>query len=112
MPKPWKKRLRESDDDSSAPRTLHSAVVAAELDLHGLTADEAERRLDMFLERVSHAEPGGVVRVITGRGARSTGQPVLQGMVRDALDGWLRHYVVEWAVDVGGGAYLVRLPSR
>lgn len=109
-PKPWKKRLKESgDDEPSAPRTLHSALVADEVDLHGLTADEAERRLQMFLQRVSRTASGEVVRVITGRGARSEGQPVLQGVVRDALNGWLADHVMEWAVDVGGGAYLVRV---
>ncbi len=114
-PKPWKKRLKETDaggdgsDAPSTPRTLHSALVADELDLHGLTADEAERHLEMFLRRVARSEPGQVVRVITGRGARSEGRPVLQPVVRGALDGWLADYVAEWAVDVGGGAYLVRL---
>jgi hypothetical protein len=114
MPKPWKKRAREAGDGSdppATPRTLHSAIVSAEVDLHGLTADQAEMRLEMFLQRVARGSPGEVVRVITGRGARSHGQPVLQGVVRDALNGWLAHYVTEWAVDVGGGAYLVRVPD-
>lgn len=114
MPKPWKKdrkarKDQESGDDAATPRTLHSALVADELDLHGLYADEAEQRLEMFLERVAATEPGAVVRVITGRGARSAGPPVLQGVVRDALNGWLAPRVAEWAVDVGGGAYLVRV---
>lgn len=111
MPKPWKKGLEKKGDEASEPRTLHTAVVADELDLHGHTADEAERQLEMFLQRVSVSERGKVVRVITGRGARSAGQPVLQGVVRDALNGWLSDYVDEWAVDVGGGAYLVRTPD-
>lgn len=111
MPKPWKKRQgdAESDPTPPTPTTLHSAIVADEIDLHGDTADEAGRRLEMFLDRVSVSARGGVVRVITGRGARSHGQPVLQGVVRDALNGWLSHRVAEWAVDVGGGAYLVRV---
>ena len=109
MPKPWKKDLDRSGDDGDTPRTLHSAVVVETLDLHGHTADEAERRLEMLLDRVARTEPGGVVRVVTGRGVRSAGPPVLQGVVRDALNGWLSHRVAEWAVDVGGGAYLVRV---
>ena len=108
MPKPWKKRLR-GDEGPDTPRTLHTERVVDELDLHGLTADEAERRLDMFLQRVGRTDPKGVVRVITGRGAGSPGQPVLQGVVRDALNGWLSDRVSEWAVDVGSGAYLVRV---
>lgn len=109
MPKPWKKNLDEGDDDGSAPRTLHTAVVVETLDLHGHTADDAERRLEMFFDRVTRTSAGDVVRIVTGRGARSTGPPVLQGVVRDALNGWLSDAVDEWAVDVGGGAYLVRV---
>ena len=108
MPKPWKKRLRDQPERSE-PRTLHTAVVVDELDLHGFTGDEAERRLEFFLDRLASTSPGEVVRVITGRGARSEGPPVLQRLVRDALTGWLEHRVQEWAVDVGSGAYLVRV---
>ena len=112
MPKPWKKGRKSGDDEPdqpTVPRTLHTETVVDELDLHGSTAGEAERRLEMFLDRVAVTSPGEVVRVITGRGAGSPGQPVLQGVVRDALNGWLRDRVAEWAVDVGGGAYLVRV---
>lgn len=108
-PKPWKKRQRDGDDERPAARILHTEPVADELDLHGHTAEEAERRLEMFLDRVAVTARGEVVRVITGRGAGSPGPPVLQSVVRDALNGWLAHRVAEWAVDVGGGAYLVRV---
>lgn len=109
MPKPWKKRQNAQPDEPSTPRTLHTARVVDELDLHGHTGDEAETRLEMFLDRVAASDPEGVVRVITGRGAGSQGAPVLQPLVRDALTGWLEHRVAEWAVDMGGGAYLVRV---
>lgn len=110
VPKPWKKGRRGREEDGpSVPRTLHMEPVAAELDLHRHTVDEAEQRLEMFLGRVAATSPGEVVRVITGRGAGSPGPPVLQGVVRDALNGWLSRHVAEWAVDVGGGAYLVRV---
>jgi DNA-nicking Smr family endonuclease len=102
-------RRRESRPSEGVPRTLHSEIVAGELDLHGQTTDQAEHRLKMFLDRMAETSPGGVVRVITGRGAGSAGGPVLQGVVRDALTGWLRHRVADWAVDMGGGAYLVRV---
>ncbi|NIP79336.1 MAG: hypothetical protein GWM90_09030 [Gemmatimonadetes bacterium] len=108
MPKPWKKKQRENDD-ASAPRTLHTERIVDELDLHGLTGDEAERRLELFLDRIAASDPGGVVRVITGRGAGSATGPVIQPLVREALTGWLRDRVADWAVDVGGGAYLVRV---
>jgi DNA-nicking Smr family endonuclease len=110
MPKPWKKSLKDGpSDESSTPETLHNARVIEELDLHGLTGSEAETRLEMFLDRVAASDPDGVVRVITGRGAGSQGAPVLQPLVRAALTGWLQHRVAEWAVDMGGGAYLVRV---
>lgn len=108
MPKPWKKGRARPSGEPSTPRTLHTERVVDELDLHGLTGDEAECHLEMFLDRVAATSPGEVVRVITGRGAGSPGKPVLQGLVRDAINGWLRHRVADWAVDVGGGAFLVR----
>lgn len=83
--------------------------MVAELDLHGYTADGAERRLEAFLDTQAVSTPDEVVRVITGRGTRSGGPPVLQGVVRDALTGPLAHRVADWAVDIGGGAYLVRV---
>ena len=111
MPKPWKKGRKSGDDGRDTPRTLHTEPVADTLDLHGLTGDEAERRLDMFLQRVGATNPGEVVRVITGRGVGSATGPVIQPLVRDALNGWLSDRIAEWAVDVGGGAFLVRVRS-
>ena len=108
MPKPWKKNLKKDDGDEPPP-TLHTAVVVETLDLHGHNAEEAERRLEMFLDRHARTSAGEVVRIVTGRGARSPGPPVLQGVVRDAINGWLAYRVAEWAVDVGSGAYLVRV---
>lgn len=84
-------------------------MVSAELDLHGLTRDQAERRVDGFLRSTAVREPGGVVRIITGRGAGAGRAPVIQGAVREALTGWASEWVADWSVDVGGGAFLVRL---
>lgn len=109
MPKPWKKNLEKRDDDGSEPRSLHTAVVVETLDLHGYNADEVEHRLELFFDRVTRTSAGDVVRIVTGRGARSQGPPVLQGVVRDALNGWRAEDIAEWAVDVGGGAFLVRV---
>lgn len=104
-------KRRDVRPEPSTPRTLHTERVVEVLDLHGFTADQAERRLEMFLDRLAVTSGGDVVRVITGRGAGSPGKPVLQGLVRDALTGWLAHRVADWAVDMGGGAYLVRLEN-
>ena len=84
-------------------------MVAAELDLHGYTVDAAERRLESFLDAQAVRAPDEVVRVITGKGTRTGGPPVLLKAVREALTGWLSHRVSDWAVDMGGGAYLVRV---
>jgi DNA-nicking Smr family endonuclease len=90
-------------------RTLHGAIPAESLDLHGLFADAAERRVRGFIEAWARREPGAVVRIVTGKGARSTGAPVLRTLVHDLLTGALRTSVDDWAVDQGGGAYLVRV---
>jgi len=109
MPKPWKKNRENVSRQPSTRRTLHMEHAVEELDLHGLTANSAERRLEMFLDRVAVTAGGEVVRVITGRGVGSPGLPVLQRIVREAITGRLAHRVEDWAVDVGGGAYLLRM---
>lgn len=88
------------------------SVVMAELDLHGFTVEGASRRLESFLETQAVRAPGKVVRVITGRGTGSSGAPVVQQRVRELITGDLAHRVADWAVDVGGGAYLLRIPQR
>jgi DNA-nicking Smr family endonuclease len=90
-------------------RTLHGTLPMDELDLHGLNADQAERRLRGFLEGWARQEPGAVVRIVTGKGARSQGAPVLRTRVLELLQGELARQVEDWAVDQGGGAYLVRV---
>ena len=56
----------------------------ARLDLHGLRADAAHRRVRETLERVQ-GEGGRCVLVIHGRGRHSEAEPVL----KDALVDWL-----------------------
>lgn len=86
-------------------------MVVDELDLHGLTLEQAERRFESFLRALAVREPGRVVRIITGRGASAGRAPVIQGAVRDGLDGWASEWVADWSVDAGGGAFLVRIPG-
>ena len=50
-----------------------------------------------------------MVRVITGRGNRSPGGPVLRPLVRELLDGRLAPVVEDYVVESGGGAYLIRV---
>lgn len=83
--------------------------MVGELDLHGLTVDQAERRFEGFLRAMAVREPGRVVRIVTGRGAGAGTSPVLQSAVREGLTGWALEWVTDWSVDLGGGAFLVRL---
>jgi DNA-nicking Smr family endonuclease len=103
------RRRPRSPKPPDRPATLHAAVVDEERDLHHLTAAEAALALESFLLGWSRRRPGAVLRVITGRGNRSPGGPVLQPLVRSLLSGRLAPVVAETAVEAGGGAYLVRV---
>ena len=59
--------------------------ISLELDLHGLTRDEALACLDRFIAG-AYNRSQKVVLVITGKGNNSPEEPVLQG----AVAGWLR----------------------
>jgi hypothetical protein len=77
------------------------------LDLHGLTAEEARRRAERWL-RERAAEGERTVRIVTGRGNRSVGPPVLRGEIQ-ALLGEMRKLVRDWTMEAGGGAVRVEL---
>lgn len=86
--------------------------VDLQLDLHGLTKEEALKSLAAFITS-AHNRGQKAVLVITGKGYRSPGEPVLQG----AVAGWLRErgkgMVAEFAPaprEMGGsGAFVVFL---
>lgn len=95
-------------------RQLKRGVISVErqLDLHGLTREEALAALPRFLQSAAaHGEKA--VLVITGKGMNSPGEPVLL----QAVAGWLRDagkkLVVEFAPaprEMGGsGAFVVFL---
>ena len=90
-------------------RSLHGSIPADALDLHGLHARTAEERVRRFIETWSRREPGAIVRIITGKGTRSEGPAVLRAMTLELMTGELADRVAEWAVEVGGGSYLVRV---
>jgi len=90
-------------------QTLHGSIPVDSLDLHGLHARAAEERVRRFIDTWARREPGAILRIITGKGARSEGAPVLRALTLDLITGELDHQVDEWAVEVGGGAYLVRV---
>ncbi len=86
-----------------------------QLDLHGLTKDEALQSLATFIAG-AHNRGQKAVLVITGKGNRSPGEPVLQG----AVASWLRErgkgMVAEFAPaprEMGGsGAFVVFLKEK
>ena len=95
-------------------RQLKRGVISVgyQLDLHGLTRDEALAELPRFL-RTARMKGQTAVLVITGKGHNSTSEPVLQ----QAVAAWLRdagkELVVEFAPaprEMGGsGAFVVFL---
>jgi len=106
-------------EDEALPRISASRLkqlrqgtirIRMELDLHGLTRDQALESLGHFIDGAWRREMKAVL-VITGKGNNSSGEPVLQA----AVAGWLREkgqkMVVEFAPapqQMGGsGAYVV-----
>jgi len=89
--------------------------VDLQLDLHGLTRDEALENLDRFVKGAYNRGQKGVL-VITGKGNNSPGEPVL----KVAVANWLREsgkgMVAEFVQapnDMGGsGAFVVFLKEK
>lgn len=89
--------------------------IDLQLDLHGLTRDEAVESLDRFVKGAYNRGQKGVL-VITGKGNNSPGEPVL----KLAVAGWLREagkaMVSEFVAaprDMGGsGAFVVFLKEK
>ena len=78
------------------------------LDLHGLTGDDARLRAAAWL-RARRAERLRTVVVITGRGNRSAGPPVLPGELEHLLHGLVGDVVESFARLPGGGGFQVEL---
>jgi len=89
--------------------------IDLQLDLHGLTKDEAIENLDRFVKAAYNRGQKGVL-VITGKGMNSPGEPVLKA----AVSIWLREagkaMVSEFAPapkEMGGsGAFVVFLKEK
>ena len=109
-----KKRKKTGKDPAAPPELKGIARLLIEspvekLDLHGMNARQAETRVRFFLERHATTSPGRVVHIITGKGTRSEGAPVLPGLVREMLQDDLSELVAEWAGLHGGGGFAVRI---
>ncbi|AJE04032.1 Smr/MutS family protein [Geobacter pickeringii] len=88
--------------------------IVRELDLHGLTREEAVQALERFVA-TAYRQGEKALLIITGKGNNSAGEPVLQG----AVVGWLREkgkgMVAEFAPaprDMGGSGALVVFLKR
>ena len=87
---------------------LLDAPVADTIDLHGLTAVEAEQIVLRIVENW-HRRGGGVLYFITGKGKGSVAGPVLKRKVAALLRRDLSAYVAEHAPDDAGGGFKVRV---
>jgi DNA-nicking Smr family endonuclease len=82
-------------------------------DLHGQTVLEAAASAERFLRAQANARPGGVVRLITGRGRSGHGAP--SAPIRTRVRGLLRslkasgQVVRDYTLEDSDGSYLVRL---
>ena len=109
-----KKRKKTRGGSAPAPELRGLALLLVEtpvevLDLHGMTADGAERRLGFFVDRHRVTSAGRVVHVITGKGAGSVGEAVLPNLVRDLLAEDFAPVVTEFGGLPGGGGFAVRI---
>ncbi len=105
-----KKRRRSDFPAFGGHDALLDVQPRATLDLHGDTAADAERRVRDFILTHARISRNEVIHVITGRGRRSRGRPVLPGVVRRVLssDAVARH-VSEWDRDLDEAGFLIRL---
>ena len=81
----------------------------AELDLHGVPAADAERRVMDFVQTMARLHAGRVVRIITGKGLHSPAGPVLLGVVEGVLKGPGSLVVGAFRRDPFGGGIRVRV---
>jgi DNA-nicking Smr family endonuclease len=108
--------FRRAGTSEQVFRRLRSGLyrVDAEIDLHGLTATQAEAALRDFLAECLH-EAAHVVRVIHGKGLRSGNRgPVLKQVANAFLQrvGAVLAFASAREVDGGSGALLVLLNAK
>lgn len=111
-----KKKRKAGKAAPPAPELTGIALLLVEspvetLDLHGMDTRRARTRLRFFFQRHAATSPGRVVHVITGKGTRSQGPPVLPGLVREMLQEDLSLVVSEWAGLHRGGGFAARIAS-
>ena len=102
----------------TATRHLHGGrfSIQAHIDLHGLSASEAERAVDDFLREAIRSGKRAVL-VVHGRGLSSPRRPILKTKVRDWLTSgiwrkWVMAFTSARLCDGGAGATYVLLRQR
>jgi DNA-nicking Smr family endonuclease len=82
----------------------------ATFDLHGQSVAEAVTNAERFLRAQAKARPGGIVRLITGRGRSGGGAPIrsrIRGLLRSLKESGT--VVRDFFLEETDGSYLVRL---
>ena len=82
----------------------------ATFDLHGQSVGEAVANAERFLRAQNRARPGGVIRLITGRG-RGGGSAPIRSRVRTLLRGLKeqRELIADYELEDSEGSFLIRL---
>jgi DNA-nicking Smr family endonuclease len=82
----------------------------ATFDLHGQSVGEAVANAERFLRAQKRARPGGVIRLVTGRGRGGGGAPI-RTRVRTLLRAFKerRELVSDFELEDSEGSFLVRL---
>jgi len=82
----------------------------ATFDLHGQAVTEAAENAERFLRAQARVRPGGVVRLITGRGRAGGGAPIrtrVRTLLRTLREG--QTIVRDYVLEDSEGSFLVRL---
>ncbi len=91
------------------PDWTHRAPDAT-FDLHGQSVLEAAGNAERFLRAQAKARPGGIVRLITGRGRGGRGAPIrsrVRTLLRTLKES--ERVVRDYELEDSDGSYLVRL---
>jgi len=82
----------------------------ATFDLHGQAVSEAAANVERFLRAQARVRPGGIVRLITGRGRAGSGAPIrtrVRTLLRTLREG--QTIVRDYVLEDSEGSFLVRL---
>jgi DNA-nicking Smr family endonuclease len=82
----------------------------AVFDLHGQSVLEARANAEHFLRAQARARPGGVVRIVTGRGRGGAGAPIrtrVRGLLRAQRESG--GVVADYFLEETEGSFLIRL---